>query len=359
MHRERFALVDGLRGLAALAVVLYHAGAGGHLAGTMASLPPVRILGCGHLGVAVFFVLSGFVVAHSLHRTRMTWAALEAFTLRRALRLDPPYWVAILLCLAAAGVNGGWPSQPTLAVLLAHLVYLQDLLGLPPISGVFWTLCLELQFYLGYAALLLAGGNRPGQPLQGRRTAVLLAAAAVASLPWPLGIGLSVPHGLFPPHWHGFLLGVASYWAWKEPGCRPFVAAWGGLLVLGAWRTGSDFTAVCSATALLLHAAARAERLTALDRRWLQGIGTVSYSLYLCHNPITGAVFRLGFGLTGRTLATEILWLGMALVACLGGAAALWWLVERPSQILSRRIGKPGRPRIGAAPAAGAPRLSA
>jgi peptidoglycan/LPS O-acetylase OafA/YrhL len=188
---------------------------------------------------------------------------------------------------------------------------------------------------------------------------VLLGAAAVASLPWPLGIGPSVPHGLFPPHWHGFLLGVASYWAWKEPGCRPFVAAWGGLLVLGAWRTGSDFTAVCAATALLLHAAARGGRLNALDRRWLQGIGTVSYSLYLCHNPITGAVFRLGFGLTGRTLATEILWLAVALVACLGGAAALWWLVERPSQILSRRIGKPGRPRIGAAPAAGAPRLSA
>lgn len=338
---RRFTLIDGLRGLAALAVVLYHAHAGGHLVETAAALPAVRVLSYGHLGVAVFFVLSGFVVAHSLHRARMTGSALGGFVLRRSLRLDPPYWVAIALCLLAASANGGARALPGAPALLAHLAYLQDLLGIAPISAVFWTPCLEIQFYLGYALVLLAGRNAPGEPLQGRRTAMLLAAAGAISLLWPLGLEPAVPEGLFLPLWHGFLLGVGAYWAWRQPGCRTFFLACAAAVLVGAWHTGSEFSAACAATAVLLYGASRTGHLvTAIDWRWLQGLGAVSYSLYLSHNPVTGAVFRVGFRLTGRTVLTELLWLAVAVLTCVAVAAVLWHLVERPSMALSRRVGR-------------------
>lgn len=348
---RRFTLIDGLRGLAALAVVLYHAHAGGHLVETASVVPAIRLLGYGHLGVAVFFVLSGFVVAHSLYRVRMTWAGLGGFALRRSLRLDPPYWVAIALCLLAAWANGGVRALPGAPAVLAHLVYLQDLIGVAPISAVFWTLCLEIQFYLGYALILLAGRNAPGEPLQGRRTATLLAAAGAISLLWPLGIGPATPPGLFLPLWHGFLLGVGAYWAWREPRGRAFFVACAVVVLFGAWHTGSEFSATCAGTAILLYGASRTGHLvTAIDWWWLQRLGIVSYSLYLTHNPVTGAVFRFGFRLTGRTVLTELLWLTVAVLTCVAVAAALWVVIERPSMALSRRVGLSVRRRTPAHP---------
>jgi peptidoglycan/LPS O-acetylase OafA/YrhL len=47
---------------------------------------------------------------------------------------------------------------------------------------------------------------------------------------------------------------------------------------------------------------------TGLNWRWLQFLGLISYSLYLIHNLVTGAAFRIGFILTGRSVFTEVLW---------------------------------------------------
>ena len=70
----------------------------------------------GHLGVAVFFVLSGFVMSHSLFGYRMNLNLLGRFTLRRSLRLDPSYWIAIAIslafgALAVAVVQGRAPEE--------------------------------------------------------------------------------------------------------------------------------------------------------------------------------------------------------------------------------------------------------
>src|SRR5271163_824876 len=99
---KRLSFVDALRGVAATGVLLFHALEGHHVTAFFASLPawlqfPVEH---GSLGVAIFFVLSGFVISHSLYRQRMTLNLLGRFCLRRSLRLDPPYWFAIALSLA-------------------------------------------------------------------------------------------------------------------------------------------------------------------------------------------------------------------------------------------------------------------
>ena len=94
MHTEskasHFAFVDGLRGLAALAVVLYHVGFGGQRASLVGDHMPAfirtPIVQHGGLGVAVFFVLSGLVMAHTLRSARITPAYAGRFALRRLAR---------------------------------------------------------------------------------------------------------------------------------------------------------------------------------------------------------------------------------------------------------------------------------
>jgi peptidoglycan/LPS O-acetylase OafA/YrhL len=102
---------------------------------------------------------------------------------------------------------------------------------------------------------------------------------------------------------------------------------------------------VAAATGALVLAVGLAGRLeTWLSWRALQGLGAISYSLYLTHNPVTGALFRVGFRLTGRSPAWEAVWFVLATAACIGFAWGFHRLIEAPSLALSRRI------RLGSSP---------
>lgn len=89
----RFVFVDALRGIAALWVVLFHLFATSHLEHLEAALPvPIaQLLHAGYLGVTIFFVLSGFVIAHSVARHRVDAAFAGWFVVRRSVRLSVPY----------------------------------------------------------------------------------------------------------------------------------------------------------------------------------------------------------------------------------------------------------------------------
>lgn len=92
-----FCFIDALRGFAALAVVIFYAGAGNHIDRLPSAF--LVVASYGEFGVAVFFVISGFVIAHSLRDQELTATGVGTFMLRRAIRLDPPYWIAIVLAI--------------------------------------------------------------------------------------------------------------------------------------------------------------------------------------------------------------------------------------------------------------------
>lgn len=347
MTRNRFVFVDALRGLAALSVVVYHAFEGGHIDGLARYLPGwfLTALGHGSLGVAVFFVLSGFVIAHSVQGDRVTFGYFGRFMLRRSLRLDPPYWVAVVLCIGFAALAARvMPAQQaphvSLGQFAAHLVYLQEFLGVPEINVVFWTLTYEVQFYLVFVLILALTHNDPARSLQGPRTALALGAGAALSLLWPTGLLIQPPiPGLFLPLWFGFLLGVGAYWSWRERRLVPVFLLYAAVIAAGGLLRGDPFAITCALTAVALWAASVSGAIyRALGWRWLQFLGTISYSLYLTHNPITGAAFNVGFRLTGRSPAWEAFWWLGTTLACILFAAAVWWLVEKPSIALARRI---------------------
>lgn len=75
-----------------------------------------------------------------------------------------------------------------------------------------------------------------------------------------------------------------------------------------------------------------------MDWRWIQFLGLISYSLYLVHNPITGATFRIGFMLTGQSMATEALWWVVSLATSIVAAAGFYFTIELPSKNLSNSL---------------------
>jgi peptidoglycan/LPS O-acetylase OafA/YrhL len=337
MSGRRLVFLDGVRGIAALWVVLFHAAAGHHLVHLEAALPDWlhAKLNEGHFGVPMFFVMSGFVIAYALQGQRIDVAYFARFTLRRAIRLGLPYWASIGVAIAFLELKGAATHTPvpvpTPGELAAHVVYLQDLLGVHQINAVYWSLCYEMQFYLLFCALVA---------LAQRCSFPVFALAAAVSLAWPLS-NLHVP-GLCLPYWHGFLLGAFTFWALQgalRPGYLALYAT--ALLALWLW-SGDRFTLVCVVTAWAIYAAGIARRMD----RWLswpalQFVGMVSYSLYLIHNPVMGAGFNVAYRVLPRTALGELVaLLGVCAFAC-ACAFAFWWLIERTSTALSRRLRPP------------------
>ena len=148
---ERFAGLDLLRLLAALGVVAFHYAYAGPSRGSVGiDFPEVAgFAKYGFLGVDLFFLISGFVIAASAEAR-----GAAQFAVARALRLYPAHLVcmsltAIALLLAGRDVGA--------AQWLANLTMVAPAVGQPFMDGVYWSIVLEIVFY-GWVALLLATG---------------------------------------------------------------------------------------------------------------------------------------------------------------------------------------------------------
>ncbi|MEP7274281.1 MAG: acyltransferase [Acidobacteriota bacterium] len=158
--------IDGLRFIAIAAVVLHHLMAA-YLTDTQrlgrVELPAdwiqtigrsllVRIAFCGYFGVHLFFVISGFVLSLPFARACRQGSvgpSLRAYYWRRIRRIEPPYFINLTLCFALiVATLSGW--RVFVPHYLASLAYLHGIVFGEPswISGVTWSLEIEIQFYL-------------------------------------------------------------------------------------------------------------------------------------------------------------------------------------------------------------------
>ncbi len=335
----KFTLVQALRGFAALWVVLFHAAEGKHLEGIRAATPTWlfdAVFSAGHYGVSIFFALSGFVIAHSLRNADATPRFAGRFVLRRSIRLDPPYWATIALMIGQqmieARIKGSAGPAVSTGQLIAHVFYLQDILGYPQISAVFWTLCFEIQFYLGFMLLLVIG-----RMVGGRAGAVVRIVMFGAALAGALQMYQGLPGGVALTMWHAFFVGVAAYWAGQRSGMW-LVAL--GILVMAIFVRQSTGDMMSAATAVLLYLAFRTGRITTMaSGAPLQWLGMISYSLYLSHNIVAGSAYwAFGKHMLGGVVAESV---QLVLVTALSllFAYALWWVVERPAHDFAKRVG--------------------
>ncbi|WP_286778862.1 MULTISPECIES: acyltransferase family protein [Sphingobacterium] len=150
---KRIYQIDLFRFIAATAVVLYHYLYRGYTAGNMSLLSFDGIgeyFKYGYLGVDLFFIISGFVIAFSIKHL-----SLRKFCYSRFKRLYPMYWICLMLTFIVSYFWGAPRYHVTFTQLLANLTMVQKLWGQGDIDGAYWSLYVELKFYLIIALFLI------------------------------------------------------------------------------------------------------------------------------------------------------------------------------------------------------------
>jgi peptidoglycan/LPS O-acetylase OafA/YrhL len=334
VHRgSRLSELDALRGLAAVTVMLFHLTSLADRQG----LAPFR-LGRGHYGVELFFIISGFVIFMTIARC----SGLREFAISRFARLYPAYWCGALLTAAAVCAL---ESQPVpLAEFAVNLTMLQAFLGVLPVDGSYWTLAVELQFYVAIGTIFALGLIRH---IEAFCIAALVAAHATRfAMAWfGLTLPYSPPAGLF--YYGGFfVIGICLFRLRGNRGSwsarialllAVLYPAWGGTQPSGVPAPVQYLTVTCVLTILVWLAVNGHARL--LRWRPLVFLGGISYPLYLVHQcmgkDLVEALHRAGLSdpaaLLGSVLCVTLL------------AIAIHAAVEDPGRRRIRRVLAPGR----------------
>jgi peptidoglycan/LPS O-acetylase OafA/YrhL len=342
----RLAALDGLRLVCALAVAGYHFGDSWRLDGVhppayfLPDAAPVLIYG--FLGVEVFFLISGFVICMS------GWGqTVRGFAASRVARLYPAFWAGVLataVVVAVLPVTGGLPVSgvPGVRTIVVNLSMLAEPLNTPLVDTVYWTLWVELRFYLIVACLVGAGLTERRLRLFG--TGWLIAAVVMPAFPGAPLETLVMPD--FAPY---FIAGMTMFLLRRSGSdWRLWVLLAGCWLVslqrveLRALDLKPGFAVPVWPAMVLLTLAygvllAIALGVTdRLDWRWLGTAGALTYPFYLLHQRIGYSVIRTAHARTG--LPAWVLIAG-AVVALLVAAWLVHRLVERPlAPLLKRRI---------------------
>lgn len=141
--KKRFLEIDVLRGVAAISVVLFHyttrySQKYGHSDGVLMYFPQ------GYYGVELFFMISGFVIFMSLDKIKSG----SDFIIGRFSRLYPAYWTCLILTYAIVNIAGLPNYTISWYVALINLSMFQVFFNVPNVDGVYWTLEIELCFYI-------------------------------------------------------------------------------------------------------------------------------------------------------------------------------------------------------------------
>ena len=313
-RRPQYEFIDGLRAMAALSVAVYHAFLFSGLQGQTVSSYGLlgRFVLNGRFAVAVFIVLSGFVLMLPVARhedLRVRGGAREFFR-RRARRILPPYYAALALFLVlivavpafqdARGTQWAGKVPVTPGGVLSHVFLVHNLRGAwhDQVDGPMWSVATEFQIYVLMPFVLLPLWRRFGGWAV-TAVAVLLGLAVHLLLP-----GLDGAHvwyvGLFAA---GMLAATAHVRGWRLRGARPVAlvstAVLAVVLVAGQYRlrpqdwltetaVGLVFALGLFVLAQRRSAAATGRVLALLESAPLVKVGLFSYSIYLFHSPLIG-----------------------------------------------------------------------
>lgn len=149
MEIRQIGIIHKLRGVAALMVFGFHFI---YLSEYFFNFFGIRsVFFYGRLGIHVFFVISGFVIIHSLARGNYDLSKWKSFILKRFIRLEPPYLVVLFLTfgylILRSYIKGPDKDTPDFNQLILHIGYLIPFTQEKWLSIVFWSLAVEFQFY--------------------------------------------------------------------------------------------------------------------------------------------------------------------------------------------------------------------
>jgi peptidoglycan/LPS O-acetylase OafA/YrhL len=373
-RRQRLAGLDGLRGLAALYVVVNHV--------FLRAFPGYPVDHApfwagwfiyGRFAVVVFIVLSGFSLALSPARHGWRLDGISGFARRRARRIVPAYWAALAFSLAVAWLIVAQPGHgvPDVKSVVVNGLLVQNVVSAPSPNAAFWSMAVEAQLYVLFPLLLLMV----------RRWGAMVMVATVTLVVATVGIvGPHVSHlDVFviqsaPDLAALFAVGILSAGiVGASPARRSW--PWAGLALAAAapvlatiWWQGSVWTldhlfwvdlALGPAIACLLaglatgHPGGRGSILRLLDARPIRSLGASSYSLYLTHAPIVVIVYdKVVAGRVRQGVPAFVVSLALVLPLTIVFARVFASVFETPFRKHHRSSGaaRPQLPRAAGAP---------
>lgn len=281
--------LDGLRFVAAFAVLGYHFT--GIALKTWGVIPAVKfptlqhVTRYGFIGVELFFMISGFVILMTAYGRK-----LEDFVASRASRLFPAYWAAVIITVILQQLWHGGRGTGLMDAAV-NLTMMQGAFDVSPVQGAFWTLWVELKFYLLMGVFVLIGITR-------RRVIAF-------ALIWPVLAQLAdvtdtklLNSLLFPTYAPFFAVGMLLYLIYRD---RGDIVAWLGVGLNLIWclQYVTDYAdraselvkrpvsptvlAIIVLVMVVLIWAVSSGPLASLDWRWLTVVGGLTYPLYLIH----------------------------------------------------------------------------
>jgi peptidoglycan/LPS O-acetylase OafA/YrhL len=328
----RLDFLDALRGIAALLVVVQHAGER-----FTASIPwfAQNWFSFGRFGVTVFFLVSGFVIPYAFEKDQ----SVKSFWIKRIFRLYPLYWLSLGITIAAQIEPADFPHTHLLRNLIVNATMLQGFVGIPNASAPYWTLFIEMAFYIAFTAWFL---------LRLQRKSLLWAWVGVAgfcgvSVLAPLLIGAHAPvTKLFS--FVAILLGSVLYRSYSgQVSRRALVALLSAVLLFAAAASYLNFfkfpsSEHISATSVFLSWAIAflafgilfAGRSLNFPKPVLW-LGKISYSLYLLHAVVLDVMPDFG----NKALDFALV-LGVSAIV----SALSFRYLERPFVSLGHRVAR-------------------
>lgn len=352
------ASVHGLRGFAALSVVLFHiwkgAVEGSFLPDYMPSLLKAFMLSLSS-GVELFFMISGYLISFSV----MNHKSVREFIINRAIRIYPAFLPVFLIIFVLGPFAGydyfdGVSFAQWAGLFFANLFFLPGVIPMDAALIVAWTLSYEAFFYVFCATAAVIYRKYPNA-----RTSLSIAICAFV-------ICIAYPQALF------FLIGAGIYFfKAKLLPAKDFVAkaalVW-FLLFLASSVTLSAFIEDLSAYGplavpavyVLLYTSAwltfsgialQAGQLAkVMASGFFQFLGSISYSLYLWHTPIMFATKRLSVKLVPETMGDSAVFLTFALSSLLIAIPVAWvsYIIfeEYAPKLLKKKIALQAQPRL-------------
>lgn len=348
--RQHLNNLDVLRGIAILGVLLFHSVdavwgpgwlsfSGGARKvtfdfgqGTSFWLYPIHL---GHLGVAIFFGVSGFCIHLSAAGASRAAPGLDFF-IKRFFRIVPAYFV-VLLALSAQRVH--WDDQTSVKSLFLHLFFVHNFSPsyIFSLNPSFWSIAVEMQLYLLYPVVWF------GAARIGWRNILLVTLATELAL----RLGQTIAEAIYGTSIPGFLTGSPFYYwfSWsagayaaekyRRGEMLPRARVLGGSMILAglvadSWKVSCEasFPLVAGGAALLVAGKAI---VPARWSKWLLVLGAWSYSLYLIHQPLLQKVGELAGNKFGRSNLMPLLCVWLAALVIVPLAGVLYRVLERPS----------------------------
>lgn len=342
---RRFEFLDGLRGIAALMVVLFHFNSllndfSIHLFSGINFL-----FDQGHCGVEIFFILSGFVIAYSIRGRMISFSFFSNFCIKRSIRLDPPFWVVLCVLILLTLIGNLFKTTPvtvpSVADIFINFFYMSDILEVPRILPVSWTLSLEIQFYL-FLILVVKLTQLIDRAQLSRASLTILGLLMLASIlqNTPYAIFPAVP-GLFLQRWYSFFIGTSICWTMLGM-VKPIFFWINFSFVLGYALIFNNLAFETCVISLLIYSVSYADKMHSLLKGPIfQYFGKISYSLYLIHWVVGLKIIDLSVRFFGSGLHEgypKYLLFAFAFLMTILAADVFYRVVEAPSLMFSRKF---------------------